>query len=65
MFLPVPGKGDVLVQPIWIENGTHRQRIQVIEWDSASQSIKGMADSTKLLKRAAVRPGFEYSAATT
>jgi hypothetical protein len=35
---------------------------KIVEWDSATQSIKGSAEANALLKRAAVRQGWEYSA---
>jgi hypothetical protein len=35
---------------------------KVIEWDSATQDVKGNPEASKLIKRAAYRPGFEYSA---
>lgn len=36
---------------------------KVIEWDSATQSVKGNEEANKLIKRAAYRQGWEYSAA--
>ncbi len=35
---------------------------KVIEWDSAAQNVKGDPEASKFIKRAAYRPGFEYSA---
>jgi predicted dehydrogenase len=35
---------------------------KVLEWDSATQTVKNDAAATKLVKRAAYRPGWEYSA---
>ena len=35
---------------------------KVIEWDSATQEIKGNPEANKALKRAAVRDGWDYSA---
>ena len=37
---------------------------KVLEWDAASNSVKNNAAANKWLKRAAVRQGWEYSAAT-
>ena len=35
---------------------------KVLEWDAAAHAIKGNAEANRWLKRAAVRPGWEYSA---
>ena len=35
---------------------------KTIEWDSATQQVKGNAEANALLKRAAYRQGWEYSA---
>ena len=44
----------------------HRKNIanpgKVIEWDSATQTIKNGGEANALLKRAAYRQGWEYSA---
>ena len=37
---------------------------KVIEWDSATQQVKNNAEANALIKRAAYRQGWEYSAAT-
>ena len=36
---------------------------QVLEWDAAAHAVKGNAEANRWLRRAAVRPGWEYSAA--
>jgi hypothetical protein len=34
-----------------------------LEWDSAALAVKGLPEASKYIKRAAYRPGWEYSSA--